>query len=146
MFKVVIDTNQFVSSIITKKGPSAQLLQAWRNHYFILILSKNIIGEIKRVLYYPHIQKKYNLQEQDIESLINLIEREAIILSDSIKIKVINDDPDDNKFLACALEAEADYIISGDKHLLNLHYYKDIPIITVREFLGIIEYRDQKSS
>ena len=81
------------------------------------------------------------MQEQDIESLINLIEREAIILSDSIKIKVINDDPDDNKFLACALEAEADYIISGDKHLLNLHYFKDIPIITVREFLRIIEYK-----
>ena len=141
MFKVVIDTNQFVSSIITKKGPSAQLLQAWRNHYFILILSKNIIEEIKRVLYYPHIKNKYNLQGRDIESLINLIEREAIILSDSIKINVINDDPEDNKFLACALEAEADYIILGDKHLLNLHYYKDIQIITVREFLGIIEYK-----
>jgi putative PIN family toxin of toxin-antitoxin system len=141
VFKVVIDTNQFISSIITKKGPSAQLLEAWRNHYFILILSKNIIKEIKRVLYYPHIKKKYNLQEEDIESLINLIEREAIILSDSIKINVINDDPEDNKFLACGIEAEADYIISGDKHLLNLHQYKDIQITTVREFLRIIEYK-----
>ena len=141
MFKVVIDTNQFVCSIITKKGPSAQLLQAWQKNYFILILSKSIIEEIKRVLHYPHIKKKYNLKEQDIESLINLIEREAVILSDSIKIKVINDDPDDNKFLACALEAEEDYIILGDKHLLNLHQHKDTQIITVRKFLRIIEFR-----
>jgi putative PIN family toxin of toxin-antitoxin system len=139
VLKVVIDTNQFISSIIIQKGPSAQLLQVWRNHYFILILSKNIIEEIKKVLYYPYIKEKYNLQEQVIESLINLIEHEAIILSDSIKINVINDDPEDNKFLACSLEAEADYIISGDKHLLKLHHYKDIPIITVREFLRIIE-------
>ena len=141
MFKVVIDTNQFVSSIITKKGPSAKLLQAWRNHYFILILSKKILEEIKRILHYPHIIKKYNLQEQDIESLINLIEHEAIILSDSIEINIINDDPEDNKFLACGLEAEADYIISGDKHLLNLRYYEKIQIVTVREFLKIIEYK-----
>lgn len=141
MFKVVIDTNQFVSSVIIKQGPSAQLLQAWREHYYILIISKGILEEIKRALEYPHIIKKYPLNKQDIEAFIRLIEHEAIILADSIQLDVIKDDPSDNKVLACALEVVADYIVSGDKHLLNLHQYENIPIVTVQEFLKIIGYK-----
>jgi len=100
--------------------------------------SKDILQEVRRVLQYPNITKKYCLQEEDINALINLIEHEALVLSDTINIDVIKEDPDDNKILACAVEAEADYIISGDKHLLNLRQYKDIAIITVNEFLKII--------
>ena len=138
MLKVVVDTNQFVSAIIAKHGASSRLLQAWREHAYILITSKDILQEVRRVLQYPHITKKYCLQEEDINALINLIEHEALVLSDTINIDVIKEDPDDNKILACAIEAEADYIISGDKHLLNLRQYKGIAVITVNEFLKII--------
>lgn len=141
MFKAVVDTNHFVSSVITKDGPSAQLLQAWREHYYILIISSGIFEEIKRVLHYPHINEKYHLSRQDIETLVRLIEHEAIILPDSIQLDVIKEDPTDNKVLACAIEAEADYIVSGDAHLLSLRQYKNIPIITVQDFLKIIGYK-----
>lgn len=135
MLKVILDTNQFVSALISKKGAPAKLLQAWKNRSFILITSQDIIEEIQHVLQYPHITKKYHLKKEYIESLINLIEHEAVVLSDSIPLNVIKEDPSDNKFLACAIESEADYIISGDKHLLNLCEYKNIPIITVQNFL-----------
>lgn len=136
MLKVVVDTNQFVSSLITRKGPSAGLLQAWREHAYILITSTEILKEVARVLRYPRIARKYSLREEDIKSFLNLIEHEAVILPETIKINVIKDDPDDNKILACALEAQAQYIVSGDNHLLNLRQYKDIAIVTVREFLS----------
>lgn len=141
MLKAVLDTNQFVSSIISKKGVSFQLLQAWREHAYILITSREIIKEIEQALRYPHITKKYHLQEEDIESFIHLIEHEAVVLPASLRVDVIKEDPDDNKILACALEAGAQYIVSGDSHLLNLRRYKDITIVTAREFLKTIDFR-----
>ena len=87
MLKVVVDTNQFVSAIIAKHGASSRLLQVWREHAYILITSKDILQEVRRVLQYPNITKKYCLQEEDINALINLIEHEALVLSDTINIR-----------------------------------------------------------
>lgn len=140
MLKAVLDTNQFVSSIIVKKGVPAQLLRAWQEHAYILTTSRQIIAEVERALHYPRILKKYHLQEKDIQALINLIEHEAIVLPSPRRVNIIKDDPDDNQVLACALEAKAPYIVSGDKHLLKLGQYKNISIVTVREFLKIINY------
>lgn len=106
-----------------------------------MVTSKKIIKEIKRVLEYPHIAKKYHLRKKDTDLLINLIEHEAAVLSDSLHFNVIKEDPGDNKFLACAVEARANYIVSGDKHLLNLRHYRNISIVTVREFLEIIKHQ-----
>ncbi|MBL7081300.1 MAG: putative toxin-antitoxin system toxin component, PIN family [Candidatus Omnitrophica bacterium] len=139
MLKVVLDTNQFVSSFIVKKGLSAQLLQAWRKYAYVLITSKAILKEIEEVFHYPHITKKYSFKKTEIDSFIGLIEKRAIVLSDLIELDVIKDDPDDNKILACALEAKAQYIVSGDSHLLNLRQYKGIVIVTAREFLKILD-------
>ena len=78
MHKVVFDTNQFVSSIIAKNGIPAQLLQAWRESAYILITCTEILQELRRVLQYPHITKKYHLTETDINSLFILIHIETI--------------------------------------------------------------------
>ena len=137
MLKAVIDTNQFVSSLISKQGPSAQLIDRWREQRFILVTSPEIIAEIQRVLKYPHISKKYKLSKSDVQSLLTLIEHEAVVIPKLPAVHVIKDDPDDDKFLACALAARAEYIVSGDQHLLSLGSYKSISIVTVKEFLLI---------
>jgi len=137
MLKAVIDTNQFVSSLISKQGPSAQLIDRWREQRFILVTSPEIIAEIQRVLEYPHISKKYKLSKSDAQSLLTLIEHEAVVIPKLPAVHVIKDDPDDDKFLACALAARAEYIVSGDQHLLSLGSYKSISIVTVKEFLLI---------
>lgn len=138
MLKVVLDTNLFISGLINPLGPPAQIINAWRRYAYILITSNEILEEIEHVLYYPHIIKKYHLSREVIESNINLIKQEAIVLFDTIKLNVIKSDPDDNKILACALEAKAHYIISGEGHLLCLVQYQDIKIVTAREFLKIL--------
>lgn len=137
MLKAVIDTNQFVSSLISKQGPSAQLIDRWREQRFILVTSPEIIAEIQRVLEYPHISKKYKLSKSDVQSLLTLIEHEAVVIPKLPAVHVIKDDPDDDKFLACAFAARAEYIVSGDQHLLSLGSYKSISIVTVKEFLLI---------
>ena len=137
MLKAVIDTNQFVSSLISKQGPSAQLIDRWRQQKFILVTSPEIIAEIQRVLEYPHISKKYKQSKLDVQSLMTLIEHEAVVIPKLPTVHIIKDDPDDDKFLACALAARAEYIVSGDQHLLSLGSYKSISIVTVKEFLLI---------
>jgi putative PIN family toxin of toxin-antitoxin system len=135
MLKAVVDTNQFVSALISRQGPSAQLLDRWRQQKFILVTSSEIIVEIARVLEYPHIAKKYKLSQADIQSLLTLIEHEAVVIPRPPIVHIIKDDPDDDKFLACAIAAKAEYIVSGDEHLLSLSSYKSISIVTVKDFL-----------
>ncbi len=135
MLKVVLDTNQFVSSLLSRHGPSAQILQAWRNHAYVLVISRDIQQEIERVLTYPHIRTKYRLDQKQIDALMELIEREAAVISDPPRLDVITADPDDNKVLACAVAAQADYLVSGDQHLLVLRRYQGTEIVTARDFL-----------
>src|SRR5262245_1775216 len=92
VLKVVLDTNQFVSSLLVKQGLPARLLQAWRKGAFALVTSEAILQEIQRVLSYPRIRKKYNIHPKDIEALLELLEREAVVTSDSLRLNVIKED------------------------------------------------------
>jgi len=136
MLKAVIDTNQFVSALISKQGPSAQLLDRWREQKFILVTSHEIVAEIQRVLEYPHIAKKYKLSKSDVQSLLALIEHEAVVIPKSPIVHIIKEDPDDDKFIACALAAKVEYIVSGDQHLLSFGSYESISIVMVKDFLS----------
>ncbi|MBF0531631.1 MAG: putative toxin-antitoxin system toxin component, PIN family [Candidatus Omnitrophica bacterium] len=138
MLKVVIDTNQFVSAFLNHHGPSADLLQCWRRQQFILVISPAILREIKKVLDYSRIKQKYFLKDADIQALFVLLEQEAVLIPYPEPVRIIKDDPDDDKFIACALAADADYIVSGDRHLLDIGKYQSIKIVKVRDFLGSI--------
>ena len=138
MLKAVIDINLFVSGLISKKGNPAKLLQLWHDHAFLLVISQAMVKEIERVLQYPRIRNKYNLKDQDLEQAVGTIKKFAVVLPDAIGLDVVKDDPDDNKVLACALAAQADYIVSGDGHLLKLGVFENIPIVTAKDFLDSI--------
>jgi len=133
--RVVVDTNVFVSGAIGSSYP-AQVIDAWHKEKFILVVSPSIIEEISAVLKRPKIKKFTGLTKKDIKEIIGALETKAFVTAGEIEVDVIKDDPDDNKFLACAIEGLADYIITGDKkHLLPLKNYQGIAIITPKEFL-----------
>lgn len=136
VIKAVLDTNQFVSSLLTRTGPSAKLLEEWRAHAHLLVTSQEILAEIERVLQHPHIAKKYRITEADVTALIELLEHEAVVLPQTQRIDVITDDPTDNKILAYAIDARAPYIVSGDQRLLR--QYHGIAIVTACEFLAVL--------
>ena len=133
--RAVIDTNLFISGLFAKDSLSAQLQDLWINQDFELVTSVEIIKEISRVLSYPRIQKRFKPTEDNIRRFFRLIFRKAIISEDIYHTDKIADDPTDNKFLACALEKRADYIVSRDPHLRNLKHYHGIQIVDATTFI-----------
>ncbi len=137
--KAVIDTNLFISGLFAKDSLSAQLQDLWINQDFDLVTSIEIIKEISRVLNYPHIKKRFKPTEENIRRFYRLIFRKAIISKDIYQTDKIADDPTYNKFLACALEKKADYIVSRDSHLRNLKHYHGIQIVDATTFIGKVK-------
>ncbi len=125
--RAVIDTNLFIGGLFARDSLSAQLQDLWSNQDFELLTSVEIIKEISRVLNYPRIQKRFKPTEENIRRFFRLIFRKAIISKDIYHT--------DNKFLACALEKKADYIVSRDPHLRNLKHYHGIQIVDVTTFI-----------
>jgi putative PIN family toxin of toxin-antitoxin system len=136
MLKVVLDTNVFVGSLLVRQGLPARVLDAWRERQFLLVISPAIIAEIEPTLRYPRIRRKYTVADDDLDGLRTLLERDALLVPGDAAIKgAIPDAPADERVLACAVEAGADFIVSGDRHLLDLGSRRGILVLTVREFL-----------
>lgn len=140
MYRVVLDANQIVSAFINKIGHPAQILDLFRNDKFEDIISPSIITEVENVLNYPRLQKRHGKTKQEIRDFLSSF----IILCINVDLDekegfIIPDDPSDDKYILCALNGNADFIITGDKHLLELSSYKNVRILTPREFLGIIK-------
>jgi putative PIN family toxin of toxin-antitoxin system len=129
-----------VSSLLSAQGLPAQVLNAWREGRYLLITSPSIITEIVEVLESPHITGKYLIRPEDIEQLVDLLKTDTIVVPGRAVVEgAVPQDPRDEMSLACALDAKADFIVSGDKHLLDLHSYKNIPILTVKQFTERLE-------
>ena len=136
MLRVVLDTNVFVSSLLTRTGAPAQVLAAWRARQYLLLTSPAIMAELEATLHYPRLRRKYPLTDEDIAQLLDLLAQDALVVPGSVPVAgAIPQDPADEIVLACALDGQADLIVSGDRHLLDLGAYRDISILTVREFL-----------
>jgi putative PIN family toxin of toxin-antitoxin system len=145
MLRVVIDTNIFVSALLSKKGAPAHVIDAWRARKFLVITSDAAILEIERVLKELASIGKYTVSNENIESIINLLQKDALLVSGRTEAKgAIPEDPDDENFLSIALEGEAKIIISGDKHLLGLATYRNISIQTAREFINSLKLDTSK--
>ena len=131
--RIVVDTNVLVSALIQPRGVPAQILSYTSD--FCLVTTDEILAELKRVLDYPRIRKKYALTDQLIEKYVLNLRQDSIVIEISQLVVGASEDPDDDKFLVCAEESDADYIVSGDPHLLTLEKFKGIPILTPRQFL-----------
>lgn len=133
--RAVIDTNLFISGLFGKDSLSAKLQDLWINQEFELVTSIEIIKEVSRVLRYPRIKKRFHPKDETLKRFFRLVFRKAVITKDIYKTDRIADDPSDNKFLACALEGKADFIVSRDQHLRNLKQFHGIKIIDASTFV-----------
>jgi len=145
MLRVVIDTNVLVSALLSKKGTPARVLDAWRERKFLVITSEEAFLEVERVLEELASTEKYVISNEDIASILNLLRKDAILVPGQIDTKgAIPHDPDDKKFLSIALEGEANIIISGDKHLLDLTSYQEVTIQNARQFIDALKAETSK--
>ena len=138
MIRAVVDTNVLVSGIISEQGAPRQIVNAWYQRQFTLLTSALIIAEVMRVLHYPHPQMTYHLSEEDILLVRDALLNDALVLEDMYQV-TRSRDPQDNLFLACALEGQADYLVSGDAHLLEIKYYHGVQIVAPRQFLDLLK-------
>ena len=135
--KIVIDANLFASALIKPESNPGRILDLVKQNQVELILSPAIIREIKRILLYPRLQKYHHKTVQEIDAYFEDVLMFAWIVEGEKTVDIIKDDPSDNKYLACAYEGEADYIVSGDNHLLDLETYQGIAIIKANTFLNV---------
>jgi putative PIN family toxin of toxin-antitoxin system len=135
LLRAVLDTNVYVSGTILSRGTPFEVLEAWRRQAHILVTSEATMAEIERVLHYPRIRDRYAVAEQDITRLVESLRADALIVPGDHPVTGVCADPDDDKFLACALEAQADCIVTGDPDLLDLGGTQGIAILKPHEFL-----------
>lgn len=136
--EAVLDTNVVVSALISPKGPPAEIIRAWRAHSFTWVTSQPLIDELERTLRYPRLKRYLAWTDTDLKEFLALIRRQARVVSPSRTLEVIEEDPDDNRVLEAAVEGQAGYIVSGDRHLLQLGKHGDIRIVTPARFAAII--------
>ena len=129
--RVVLDTNVIISALLAKDGNPARIFELFLNGTILNYTSKEILDEIREVLSRPHFA--ISLETQSF--VMNALENYSIIITPESKIHAVDHDPDDNKFIDCALSAKA-VIISGDNHLLKLKKCQEVYILSPREFLN----------
>lgn len=133
--RVVLDANQFVSAVLVPVGRPAQILAAWRAGRFELVLSPAMLAEARRVLLYPRLQRKHGWNKTQVDDFLAGIAAAATLTPGALSVCAVPDDPTDDKYVACALEAGAGYIVSGDEHLTRLKRYQSVEIVTPAFFI-----------
>ncbi|AKG90786.1 putative toxin-antitoxin system toxin component, PIN family [Geoglobus ahangari] len=132
--KVVLDTNIWVS-IFFNKTLGKEFDDLFNSGEIEVFVSEEILREIARVLEYPKIKTVLEKAGISSKEVLREISGLSKVVNPKRKLKIIREDPEDNKFLECALECGAEYIVSGDKHLLRAGEFEGIKIIPAREFI-----------
>jgi putative PIN family toxin of toxin-antitoxin system len=128
--KVVIDTNLFVSSFL--EGNPRRTIDLWKKGKIILCLSKDILEE------YINVLQRVGLKDEDeIEELLSLFGKgvNIVFTAKTPRIMALETDPDDDKFIECAVALKAEIVITGDKALRAINEYGEIKILTPQQFL-----------
>lgn len=136
MYVVVFDTNILVSALITRGKPRKLWFKSIENE-FGLVSSRRIRSDLLGVIG----RKKFEhyVRERDVVDFLKVFNNTARFVRPSSGIKMVLEDPDDDVILATALAAHADYIVSGDRHLLDIGEFKGIKIVTADEMLKVLE-------
>lgn len=145
--RAVLDTNTLVSAVIVPKGKPAQIYEQ-ATLRFDLVSSEFILHEVATVLPRPHIQKRYTAlvtpkrQAQFLAHVRSL----AMVVGVHTILHVVKEDNKDNQVLACALDGHADYLVTGDHHLLDVKTFRGIKIIEPSTFLDILNITTLRGS
>ena len=127
---VVLDTNVMISSFFG--GHAQKIIDLWLQEKFTLCLSAVILAEYRAVLE-EHVSSRY--LEFIVETLA--MSHSTLMLMELPLVEIIKEDPSDNRFLECALAANAEYLVSGDHHLLQLVEFKGTKIVPPAEFMRL---------
>lgn len=138
MPRVVLDATIWVPTILKPHGYYARLMKQIAP-YVELFTAEEILAEVREASLRPENRRKYQLTESVVNQAINSIREFTSVVSDLPRLRVIQEDPDDNLVLACAVKAKANYLVTYDPHLLNLKEYQGIKILKLKDLLGELQ-------
>ena len=130
--RVVIDTNVILSAVLG--GALKAILDHWQNGRFVLVVTDEIVREYLDVLQ----RSKFGLRGDVIDNIATFVFQFAEFVTPAEHVQVVKADPKDDKFLDAVKIGNVDYLVSGDKHLLDLKEFAGVPIIKPREFLKLL--------
>jgi putative PIN family toxin of toxin-antitoxin system len=135
--RVVLDANVVVSALIRPEGPPGRVVHRFARGEFDVVASPAILAEYRRSLGYPKVRKRLELTDDQIELFVVAVEILALHVEPPFAVAAIPTDPDDEIYVAAAQEGRAEYIVTGDRHLLDLGALEDVTILTPRAFLTL---------
>ena len=132
--RIVLDTNVLISAILFG-GPPRDVLKLVIGGTVGCSISLVILDELRDVLQRP----KFKFSSEQAFNVLEELHASCSIINPMVKINVITEDPDDNKILECAIEANAAVIVSGDRHLLDLVGFRGVKILTPAAFIKVVK-------
>jgi putative PIN family toxin of toxin-antitoxin system len=131
VIRAVVDTNVFVSSFFG--GNPRKVVDLWKSGEVTFCLSKPIVDE------YIEVLRRFGLQnEKELDELLGLFAHGfyVVFTAKTPELHVVETDPDDNKFIECAVALKADFVITGDKSIIEIQDYMAIKIVSPKDFLS----------
>ena len=141
MIRAVLDTNLLISYLLTNGDTISRMMTHWKQGHFVYLQSSQMFDELVDVINRPRLRRYL---KTDPQPLLDLIEMDAEYTSGELTLPGACRDPKDDKFIACAVEGNADYIVSGDNDLLDLGVYQRVQIVRVWDFLMVLENREHE--
>jgi putative PIN family toxin of toxin-antitoxin system len=139
VIRAALDANVFVSALIRPAGPPGKILEEWARHgSFALIVSPEIIAELRRAAVYPKVKRYHSLSDTEVEAWISSIQLTAEQVEPTRSLFAVAADPEDDRYVDAAVAGAADLLVTGDADLLGLDVVEGIRVITPRAFLEAI--------
>ena len=134
--RVVLDTNVLVAFLLTRGHTVSTILDSWERGDFDLLTSPTLIAEVRRTLEKPALRQR--VRPEAARALLESLAEDAILTPGDLELPGITPDPDDDAVVACAVEGDADYIVSRDNHLLGLGEYEGVHVVEPAEFVQVL--------
>ncbi|MGD0689139.1 MAG: putative toxin-antitoxin system toxin component, PIN family [Candidatus Bathyarchaeia archaeon] len=136
MAVVVIDTNVLISALLGHGKPRSLVTRLLAEH--AIVTSRDMLTELADVL---SREKFLEIKRAQVNAFLSILLSKASVVRVEHHLNVVAEDPDDNIVLSTALKEKADYIVTGDKHLLNLKEFRGIKVLTVKGMLDLLKGR-----
>jgi uncharacterized protein len=138
VLRAVLDANVYISALVRPEGPPGQIIERFlRDVAFEIVLSPTIVEEVLRALAYPKVRRLMRgttVPELWFEDIVVL----ADLVTGVRHVRAVCADPDDDKYIAAAIEGRASFVVSGDRQLLTLVEHDGIRMIGPRAFLDLL--------
>jgi putative PIN family toxin of toxin-antitoxin system len=135
----VVEPNVLISGLISAGGPPRQIVDAGLQGHYELVTSIYLVQELAHVLSYPRIRKRLRLRDSEVQAILAGILAKARVVPGALELPGITRDPKDDAVVACAIEGQAAYIVSGHDDLLSLQEVEGIQIVTPKHFVALLQ-------